>query len=122
MSCFGKLITSLLNARLNAYLEHYNVLCEEQAGFRKNYSTVDHIFSLKMLIDLYLAKGKKLFCSFIDYRKAFDSINRVALWQKLLSYNIDGKCFKIIHNMYDKAKSCVKANNKLSDFFASPSR
>ena len=104
LSCFGKLFTSLLNKRLNSFLENYNILCEEQAGFRKHYSTVDHMFSLKMLIDLYLAKDKKLFCSFIDYRKAFDSVDRVALWQKLLSYNIDGKCFKIIYNMHDKAK------------------
>ena len=119
LSCFGKLFTSLLNSRLNKFLEENNVLCEEQAGFRKHYSIVDHIFSLKMLVDLYLAKNKKLYCAFVDYRKAFDSVNRIALWRKILSYNIDGKCFKIIYNMYDKAKSCVKSNNTLSDFFVS---
>ncbi len=62
---------------------------------------------------------KKLYCAFVDYRKAFDSVNRIALWHKLLSYNIDGKCFKIIHNMYDKAKSCVSSNNTISDYFTS---
>ena len=53
-SCFGKLFTSVLNNRMNIYLDSMNLLCEEQAGFRKNYSTVDHIFNLKCLIDLYL--------------------------------------------------------------------
>jgi hypothetical protein len=121
LSCFGKLFTNVLNTRLNNFLENNNILCEEQAGFRKNYSTTDHIFSLKMLIDLYLSKGKKLYCSFIDYRKAFDSINRTALWQKLLSNNVDGKCIKIIYDMYKKAKSCVQVNSfsKMSDFFTS---
>ena len=119
LSCFGKLFTSMLNSRLNAYLEDYNLLCEEQAGFLKHHSTIDHVFSLKCLIDLYLAKNKKLFCAFIDYRKAFDSVNRTALWRKLLCHNVDGKCFKIIHNMYSKAKSCVRVNNSLSEFFAS---
>jgi len=119
LSCFGKLFTKLLNTRLNAFLEMNNILCEEQAGFRKNYSTVDHIFSLKCLIDFYLAKNKKLFCSFIDFRKAFDSVNRAALWQKILKCNIDGKCFKIIHDMYAKAKSCVTISNNHSQFFAS---
>ena len=62
LSCFGKLFTSVLNNRLNDFLESNNILCEEQAGFRKHYSTVDHIFSLKLQGDVYLAHGKKLYC------------------------------------------------------------
>ena len=58
LSCFGKLFTALLNQRLNSYLESTGLLIEEQAGFRKHYSTADHIFSLKMLIDFYLYKKK----------------------------------------------------------------
>lgn len=119
LSCFGKLFTSVLNNRLNLFLENNNILCEEQAGFRKGYSTIDHIFSLKLIIDFYLAKKKNLFCAFIDYKKAFDSVNRLALWRKLLSNNIDGKCLKIIYNMYSSAKSCVKVGNTLSGFFTS---
>ena len=69
LSCFGKLFTAVLNNRLNKYLEDMNVLAEEQAGFRKNYGTTDHIFNLKCLIDLYLFRGRKLFCAFIDYKK-----------------------------------------------------
>ena len=103
---------------INNYLENMN-LCEEQAGFRKNYGTTDHIFNLKCLIDLYLFRGKKLFCAFIDYRKAFDSVNRTHLWQKLLNHHIDGKMFKTIHNLYDNAKSCVRVGHRKSEPFKS---
>ena len=48
LSCLGKLFTSVLNNRINSFLEEAGLLAEEQAGFRKGYSTVDHIFSLKM--------------------------------------------------------------------------
>ena len=48
-----------------------NLLAEEQAGFHKGYGTTDHIFNLKCLIDLYLFRGKKLYCAFIDYKKSF---------------------------------------------------
>ena len=48
-----------------------------------------------------------------------DSINRTYLWQKLLANNIDGKMFKIIHNMYANAKSCVKLGNLKSTTFSS---
>ena len=48
----------MLNNRLNKYLESMNLLCEEQAGFRKNYGTTDHIISLYCLTDLYLFRGE----------------------------------------------------------------
>ena len=57
LSCFGKLFTAILNNRLNNYLESMNLLCEEQAGFRKKCGTTDHIFNLKCIIDLYLFRG-----------------------------------------------------------------
>ena len=120
LNCFGKLFTTILSNRLNSYLDNMSILCEEQAGgFRKHYSTTDHIFNLKCLIDMYLRCNKTLFCAFIDYRKAFDSVDRCALWHTLLQYCIDGKMLKIIHNMYESAKSCVCLGTKLSDHFYS---
>ena len=60
---------------------------------------------------------KKIYCAFIDFSKAFDSVWHVGLWQKLLSYNINGKFFQIIKNMYNNIKSCITLNNNTSDFF-----
>ena len=108
LSCTGKLFTACLNCRLSCYVEDH-ILGQEQAGFREGYSTIDHIFVLQLIIELYQSVHKRVYCAFIDYRKAFDSINRPLLWQKLLSYNINGKLFNVVKNMYDKAKSCVKS-------------
>ena len=72
------------------------IIGEEQAGFREGYSTTDHIFVLNELINLYLEKKKRLYCCFIDYQKALDTINRTALWGKLLKNEINGKIFTII--------------------------
>ncbi|MES9879298.1 MAG: reverse transcriptase domain-containing protein, partial [Sedimenticola sp.] len=66
---------------------------ENQAGFRKKYSTTT-------LIEILKARKQKLFCSFIDFSKAFDSVWRAGLWQKLLKNEINGKMFRIIFNMY----------------------
>ena len=74
LSCFGKLFTTVLNNRLNCYLENYNILWEEQAGFRKHYSTTDHIFNLKCLIDLYVRCNKPLYCASIDYRNPANKV------------------------------------------------
>ena len=58
LSCLGKLFTSLLSERLNEYVEENVILQENQAGFRKNYSTLDHIFSLHALIELMAFEKK----------------------------------------------------------------
>ncbi|MCG7875153.1 MAG: reverse transcriptase family protein [Candidatus Thiodiazotropha endolucinida] len=119
LSCFGKLFTSILNARLHKFLELNNILEENQAGFRTGYTTTDHIFVLHSLIELLKVKKTKLFCSFIDFSKAFDSVWRVGLWMKLLGNNINGKIFRVIHNMYKNIKSCVSYNGEQSSFFQS---
>ena len=44
LSCLGKLFTAILNNRLMDFMEDNKILRESQAGFRKSYSTIDHIF------------------------------------------------------------------------------
>ena len=116
LSCIGKLFTARLNCRLSCYVEDH-IMGQEQAGFREGYSTIDHIFDLQLIVELYQSVHKRVYCAFIDYRKAFDSINRPLLWHKLLSYNINRKLLNVVKNMYDKAKSCVKIDNLYSDYF-----
>eukprot|EP00745_Piridium_sociabile_P028066 TRINITY_DN45105_c0_g1_i6.p1 TRINITY_DN45105_c0_g1~~TRINITY_DN45105_c0_g1_i6.p1 ORF type:complete len:171 (-),score=7.55 TRINITY_DN45105_c0_g1_i6:29-541(-) len=66
LSCFGKLFTSILNQRINNFVELNNLLGQEQAGFRKGYSTMDHVFTLHCIIELYLQQKKKIYCRFVD--------------------------------------------------------
>ena len=118
LSCLGKLFTSILNNRLTKFLEIHQALNENQAGFRKGYSTTDHIFTLNALTELFRSCKKKLYCTFIDFSKAFDTVWRIGLWQKLLQSSVNGKIFRIIHNMYQGIKSSVFVNNENSPFFA----
>ena len=119
LSCLGKLFTSVINERLYSYLTNAKILGNEQAGFRPKHSTLDHIFALHVLSNYYINEKKQLYCAFVDYSKAFDLVDRVSLWQKLLANGISGKAFKIIYNIYEKAKSCVKVGDKISGIFNS---
>ena len=77
LSCFGKLFTSVINDRIHSFLETSDILGTEQSGFRKGHSTMDHVFALHCLIDVYLQREFfLLFCAFIGYKKAFDSVQR----------------------------------------------
>ena len=48
------------------------------------------MFILHNVIEQYLSKKKKLFVVFIDFQKAFDTVNRDYLW-KVLSENCIGR-------------------------------
>ena len=119
VSCLGKLFTAVLNERINAFLSENEILSENQAGFRKFYSTSDHIFVLQSLFELQKLQNKKLYCTFIDFSKAFDSVWRIGLWNKLIKNEINGKFFRVIYNLYQNIKSCITLNDNNSTFFES---
>ena len=83
---------------------------EEQNGFRQNRSCIDHIFSITTIVKNYICDYNHVFCVFIDFKNAFDIINRNLLFYRLLSYNIDGKIFNAIKSLYKVSVSTVKIN------------
>ena len=114
----GKVLTAILNGRLCIISEEYDIFSKIQCGYRSGHSTCDNIFILHSLISLYLSCVIKRFCCFVDFSKAFNIVWRAGLWQTLLDNCIDGKCSRIIRNMYSKIKSCNTQGNEFSDFFA----
>ena len=78
---------------------------------------MDNIYALHALIDLYFSFSKQLYCTFVDFIKAFDTVWRTGLWRKLQNCEIKGKCFKITYNMYNDIKSCVQYNGSQSELF-----
>ncbi len=58
---------------------------DEQGGFRKGRGSVDQIFIVKILVEKYLEKDRKLFAGFVDLEKAYDRVNRNGLWDTLES-------------------------------------
>ena len=120
VSCMGKLFTSVLNKRLLNWDKVNSIITDAQFGFRPGFGTVDAIFVLQSLINKYLRKkGGRLYCCFIDYRKAFDFVNRSKLWIKLTKTGIQGKMLKIIKSLYENIKCCVKYQGFLSEYFGS---
>ena len=83
----------------------------------KGSRTSDHILTLKTIIDKTFKSPKKVYACFIDFKKAFDTINREALFYKLFQYNIKGPFFDIIQNMYKEVLLAVRSQNDITDFF-----
>ena len=115
VSCFAKLFTSVLNNRLKQWAIQYDIITDAQFGFKSDHSTIDAIFILKHLIDIHIQSKEKLYCAFIDLKKAFDSVSRLGLWYKLIHSGVDGKMLRIIRSLYQDVKLKVKGLTSLSD-------
>ena len=118
LSCLGKLFTRLMNNRLNRWAENENKIANSQYGFRKNRGTTDCLFILNGLIDLVFAQGKKLYTVFVDYEKAYDYLDRSAVFYKMYKNGVSSKCINIFKNMYSKIKLNVRGGNN-QDYFVS---
>ena len=114
----SKLFSSIINNRLQEWVEENNVTGEQQAGFKKGYSTIDHMFTLLALVQKQFSYNRKLYVAFIDFEKAFDSINRNLLWPILSKNGIKGKLLGCIKSMYNVVRSRVKHGDKFTNYIS----
>ncbi len=118
LSCLGKFFTAVLYNRLLNYSLKNKILNPSQLGFVPGNRTSDAHVIIHNLIQKQCHKGGgRLYSCFIDFSKAFDTIPRDKLLQKLLDFGIDGNFFNIIKNIYTKDKICIKHGDKITDDF-----
>ena len=84
-----------------------------QAGFKSNSRTTDNICILCAIIDKQMCLSKPLYTCFVDFTKAFDYIDRTALYYKLLNRGI------VIRSMFSKTECRVKWDLRISDILKS---
>ena len=108
-SIVSKVYTHILGERITNWTESDNIILEEQAGFRKSYSTVDHIFTLFAMVQSQFQKNRKLYVAFVDFRKAFDFVNREALWHVLHKSGIkkNTKMYNALRAIYNDVLASV---------------
>ena len=79
----ARLYASILEQRLSSWAESECIRAAGQAGFRRGFSTLDHILTLRAIIEEGRAHGRRIYCSFVDFRKAFDTVPRARLMHRL---------------------------------------
>ena len=112
-----KLYCIVLNNRLSNWENEHSVIADNQNGFRKQRSTIDHISSLTSIIETRKLHKKATFAAFIDFKKAYDSIDRGILFTKLSNLGISGLMYKALLSIYDNVRCSVRINGKLTEWF-----
>ena len=110
----GKIMEKLCNSLLNRHLELQHLLCDEQYGFRSKRSTSIAIFNYLKNIINDINNRKIVGAMYMDFSKAFDSINHGKLKNKLKDMGVPLKLLTWISSYLENRKIKTKLNNCIS--------
>lgn len=106
MSNIYKIFAKVILSRISNILDENQP--REQAGFRSGYSTLDHIHVIKQLFEKGKEHNLNFYCSFVDYSKAFDTIEHEKIWNALKNQGVEHKYIRILKNIYSNSKAKIK--------------
>src|ERR1700753_2667348 len=115
LSVPSKIFSRIVLGRIKFALD--KMLRKEQAGFRQNRSCIDHIASLRIIVEQSLEWQSLLYMNFIDFKKAFDMVDREVLWKILRYYGLPIKIVNIIRSLYTNTRYRVIHNSDLTESF-----
>ena len=111
----SKIIERHVHDTLYSYLSKYNLIYEGQSGFRPNHSCIT---ALTRMTDRWLAaldSGQMVGATFIDLRKAFDSVNHEILLKKLIMYGCSPAAISWFASYLSGRTQLVNFKGSLSD-------
>ncbi len=88
-----KVYCGVLNNRLVTWTEINGLIADEQNGFQRGRSTLDHLSSLTSIIETRKLKRLDTYVAFIHFSKAYDRINRSILWKHYIKMVYQTKCY-----------------------------
>lgn len=115
LSTPGKVLNHILLERLQKCVDEK--LRENQAGFRNNRSCGDQIATLRIIIEQSIEWNSSVYVNFIDFEKAFDSVDREILWKLTAHYGIPAKIINIIRSTYQGMRCQVLHEGCISEAF-----
>ena len=103
----------IIREKVEEHLEENGLNNELQAGFTKNRRITDNLFILKYCIESSFKNKKELYVISIDFKKAFDSVDRGRLVMTMMQYKIDSKIVDIIASIYTGDSTELYMNNEM---------
>lgn len=114
MSNVYKVFSKIILSRITNILEANQP--KEQAGFRRNFSTIDHIHVLRQILQKTKEYNKTFYIAFVDFNKAFDTLEHKFIWDALERQGVHGKYIRILKNVYKKSTAQIKLESIGEEF------
>lgn len=106
----NKIITHIITKRISDAI----TLRRQQAGFCPNKSCIDHVNTLRIIVEQSVEWRSPLYLIFIDFEKAFDTLNHNVIWKSLQCKGVPQKLIQLIKSMYVSASCRIQHEGKLS--------
>ena len=116
-SCVAKVWTRVLTGRLGEFAEE-SILTEAQGGFRAKRRCADQILILRGVCELRKRKKKGTWLGFMDVSKAYDTVWRDGLWEKLRRYGVEEDFVRWCEALYEGVEGSVLMDNEQSRRFS----
>ena len=100
-------------------LEQKHLRARGQAGFKPDHQTTDYIFTLRATIEEAWHRSSKVYCCFVDFRKAFDSVPREDLFQRLREIGFSSTLLTAIMRLYESVLGRLRTVGGMSEFIRS---
>ena len=110
----GKLLEKYITKQITYFLEEKNYFDENQFGFRKNKSTTGALTTILDDIISQLNNSKYSLVAYLDFQKAFDTINHEILINKLRDAGLGKNLLALISNYLNGRKQRTKLFSNLS--------
>jgi len=89
-----KILSNILLSRLIPYAKE--IIGDNKCGFRRNSSTIDHIFCIRQILEKKWEYIEPVHQLFIDFKKAYDSVRMEVLYKILMEFGIPRKLVRLI--------------------------
>lgn len=106
LNCNAKVYASILSQRAHDAVE--GGMLDEQHGFRRGRGTADAQFCVARVIELAAEHGQPVFAGLIDFKQAFDSVDRATLWAVLRAYGAPHHVVDLFADLYAESASSVR--------------
>ncbi|KAK6736837.1 hypothetical protein RB195_019497 [Necator americanus] len=101
-----KVFTKIILTRISRTLDEAQP--QEQAGFRKGFSSLNHIQTVSRAIEVCRECRLPLVLAFVDYEKAFDSVETNAILSPLVDEGVDASYEKTLANCYERCTTRIQ--------------
>ena len=109
----SKVVHKILQARFQQYTNRE--LSNVQVGFRKDRRIRDQPANICWLIEKAREFQKNIYFCFIDYAKAFDSVDHKKLWEILKEMGIPDHLTCLLSNLYANQEATVRTGHGTTD-------
>jgi hypothetical protein len=102
-----KALESIISGRISESRE--STAREQQSGFRKGRGCTDHCFTLRILSEIHAEFKIPLLLTFLDFKGAFDSVDRSRMWNCLIRSGVPNKLVEVLQLLYSNQSTVVSA-------------